>query len=141
MRIVMKPLVQIFDDLAKKNALFAPNELLSELVIDGYDECSSGRFRLSVGGTFAVPFGTVASRVGFLIVCFGEPGVDLSVNGLAARNLRPASAGVTDTQVTPRCHALEESTNISSLQLTHPIPSGAGEDITGWYAVWGDAPP
>lgn len=139
MHTKIKAVLKIWDDEDERIPLFAPPEdRFLELIVNGYQEYSSGRFKLAGTETLAIPFGSVATpRVLFLRI-EGADGADVTINGGTARQIRPATDDASAAESTPAALYLETSDDLTSVEIAHPGDADA-DAIAGFWVLVGDA--
>ena len=91
MRIKHKILLRVYEDAALKDALFAPDDTLAEVVIDGFLRQTSGKFSVEANTTYTIPTGDIAAIRGLYLEV--EVGCTYSLNGGAAVTLSPNATG------------------------------------------------
>lgn len=134
MRVRHKANIQISDDAAAKDKLFALDDALAEEVLDGFTEQTSGTAKLLVtGGAYAIPFGPLSDARGLYLKTTGE--LSVSINGAATFNLKkgrtsPTSAGAKNDNAKMLIEAALSSVTVTPL-----------EDAVVTYALWGDPLP
>lgn len=139
MRARIKGNARIWDDVDQLNPLMALDDALSEIVVDGYLEQSSGRSRiLGAGAPFTIPFGTVAAPRCFMLRVIGATGANLAVNGGTARQIRPPTTVAGPTTTTPTGLYLETSGDLVSLVVSNPDATAAVDFI---WVLFGDPAP
>ena len=132
MRLKHKVNLRAWEDTAQKNCLFAPDDVLSEITLDGFQRIVSGRFNIAGAATEALSFGDVDTVYGLIIIVDGTIGFDLDLNGLGVVPYRPGGTG-TGAKTKYFGEAL-----ISSASITNPDAATA---INGSWAAWGDPTP
>lgn len=131
MRVRQKVNVTITDDLAGKDKLFALDDTLAEVILDGPQEMNAGRAVLAPDDVFTVPMGTVTDCRGVFLVMTADCSV--AINGGAALACRlgvKAEEGGTEAAVSK---FFFEGT-VTSVVVT----ANADDDLVLKYAVWGD---
>jgi hypothetical protein len=124
MRIKHKILLRAYEDTALKDALFAPDDTLSEVIVDGYLRQTSGKFNVEVSTTYALPTGDIAAIRGVYLEV--EAGCTISINGGAAITLSPNAEGA-------KAKVFMEAV-ITSLSVT----AGAEDVVPGKFCFYGD---
>lgn len=130
LRLRHKATLILSEDKDGKNKLFAPDDTLAEVVLDGYTEQSSGNVGVLASGTFNVPFGGIADARG----CFlrADNNFALTINGAAVPiqvKLGVAAAGGV-LATSARVFLEAGLTSITVVAGASPIALA--------YVVWGD---
>lgn len=132
MRVRHKANVVIASDAAGKDKLYAPDDTLAEVVLDGFTEASSGTVQLALDGSFTVPFGGLATCRGVFLKATGGD-FTVALNGLAPLSVkRGATAGSGAVATTARVFLEAQVTSVVVV---------AGAALTLQYALWGDPLP
>lgn len=133
MRIKHKANLVATTDSAGKDKLFAPDDALSEVVLDGFTEVSSGTVKLLAGGSFTVPMGGIADARGIFLKATGD--FALTLNGcIPALVVQRGVTGSANARAST-CRAFLECA-VSSAVVVAGLT-----DLTLSYAVWGDPLP
>lgn len=141
MRTQLKVVLQMWDDAAQKVPLFGPkDDARSQVLTDGFGECSSGKFKLASGDPpFVVPFGSVAAGSIFLLRVEGAPGANVTDTfqdtTTKMKQLRPVTDSVSAADATPVSFQLETVANVVGKAIAHP---GGADPIQGFYVIVGD---
>jgi hypothetical protein len=125
MRIKHKINVQVFDDADGKNKLFAPDDALAEVILDGFTRYTSGRFSVAPETTESLAMGDLTTIRGFWIQADND--CNLTINGGDPIALKVGKAGGT-------AKAAIECT-VTSLSVEAP---DEGVTVTGIYLVYGE---
>ncbi len=129
MRIKHKVRVQIARDALMKNFQWAPDDVLSERVIDAYRNCSHNNFEVAANTNEDLPLGDITLVKGvFLEVDFD---CIIKLNG-GTDELQLRKAVGTPTPDSARFFA---EMDITEINLAAP----AGQAITGVITLYGDA--
>lgn len=127
MRIKHKVNVRIADDADFKNYLFAPDDALSEVVIDAYVRQVSGKFKITANTNENLSLGDVDAVKGIYIKVDKDAVVTL--NG-GAETIQLRRSGTTTSDYAK----LFLEADISAVNVAAPVT----EDCSGWYCAWGD---
>lgn len=140
MFLKVKALAHLWDDATKLLPLFtASEEDLLAVEVDGYQEYQAGKLKiLQTDPAATISFGTVAAAKLLLLRVEGADGVDLTINGGTAREIRPITAAATASESTPVSFYLETSDDLSTIQLAHPGSVGA-DPVYVFFLLVGDA--
>jgi len=130
MRVVTKANVTITDGSENKDCLFGPNDGTAESSLDGLQESTSSREKLTASDVFVIPFAQVDSPKGFFIRSTGD--FNLVINGHTGAQFQ-IRRGITATGGAKAAYVrcLMEM-DLTSLQVT------AVEDCELLWAVWGN---
>jgi hypothetical protein len=128
MRIKHKVRPRIAADTAMKNLLFGPDDDLSEVVIDQYDQQTSGTIKVLQSANEDVPLGDIDTVKGFYIQVDGD--CTLKING--------SSDGI-DLVKSTTANVLYAKFFIEAdiTQINITAPSDA--DVIATYCAWGIA--
>ena len=129
MRVKHKANVSISLDTAGRDKLFALDDTLAEVTLDGCQEANAGTVAVAALGTLTVPFGGISVGRGFFLRSTGD--FTLSVNGAAGLPVKRGPTGAAGA-VAASARVLMEA-QVSSLVVT---AGSAALVLT--YAVWGD---
>ena len=140
MYLKLKALAHLWDDATKLKPLFTLSEEdLMAVEVDGYEEYQSGKLKiLQTDVAQTISFGTVAAAKLLLLRVEGADGVDLTINGGTAREIRPITAAATAAESTPVAFYLETSGDLATIQLEHPGAVGA-DPVYVFFLLVGDA--
>ena len=127
MRIRHKINVQASLDTAGKDRLFALDDALAEVVLDGFTEVSSGTVTLAAAQVFTVPFAAIADVRGLFLRATND--FKLAVNGGPQVTFRRGLATVGGSAASCRA-LLEAARSAAAVEATNPL--------TLVYCVWGD---
>jgi len=130
-RIKHKVNIRIWETSAEKDVLFAPDDALSEVQIDGYDKQASGKLEIDVSSNEDLTFGDVDAVKGIYLKVNIEAKV--KINGMVTPlQLRKGNTG------TDEFAKLFLEADITSVNIENP---DATNKLTGTYCVWGDVTP
>lgn len=127
MRIKHKVNVRIADDADFKNYLFAPDDALSEVVIDAYYRQVSGKFKITANTNEDLSLGDIDAVKGIYIRVDKDAVVKLN-SGTEEIQMRRSGTGTTDYA------KLFLEADITAVNIAAPTT----EDMTGMYCAWGD---
>lgn len=128
MRIKHKVNVRIADDADFKNFLFAPDDTLSEVIIDAYYRQSSGKFKILMNTNEDISLGDITAVKGIYIRVNKDAVVKLN-GGSEEIQLRRSGATSTDYA------KLFLEADITEVNITAPVT----EDLEGMFCAWGDS--
>ena len=128
MRIKHKVNVRIADDADFKNFLFAPDDSLSEVVIDAYARQSSGKFKIDMNTNEDLSLGDIAAVKGIYIKVNKDAQVKLN-GGTKVIQLRRSGTTTSDYA------KLFMEADITQVNITAPTT----EDLEGVICAWGDS--
>lgn len=125
MRIKHKVNVRIFNDTALKDALFAPDDALSEIQIDTFVRQSSSKFTVTASTSEDLPLGDIVAVKGLYLQVDADCIVKL--NG-GTEEFQMRAQGTTS----PSAKMFFEG-DINQVNIT-----AAAADLNGTICVWGD---
>ena len=126
MRIKHKINLHVYDDTDGKNKLFAPDDTLAEVVLDGFTKYTAGRFSVTGGANENLALGDITSIRGFWIQADND--FNLTINGAASPlQMRLGKTGGV-AKGSLECI-------VTSLNVAAPT---AGVTVSGIYCVYGD---
>jgi hypothetical protein len=128
MRIKHKVNVRIADDADFKNFLFAPDDALSEVIIDAYYRQTSGKFKILMNTDEDISLGDIAAVKGIYIKVNKDAVVTL--NG-GAETIQMRRAGATSSDYAK----LFLEADITAVNIAAPVT----EDLEGIFCAWGDS--
>jgi len=129
MRIRHKVTAVLSEDAAGKYKLFAPDDALAEVVLDGMTEQSSGSTVVPALTTFAVPFAAITDARGLLLR--GDGDFSLALNGGPALSVKRGVSGAGGA-VAPSARVFLEA------QLTSVEVTAGDTDLSLVYVLYGD---
>ncbi len=143
MRTIIKALIHLFTDETEADRLLGPtNERLKQVTVDGLQEYSDGKARLSSGDpAFTVPRGSVASVRLVSLRVEGLPGINATFTTTAIgapsilRQIRPTVTPGAEDESVPTGFLLETTNDLASLVLAHP---GGVDPVDVYYTLIGD---
>ena len=127
MRIKHKIRVHIADDTDMKNLRFAPDDSLSEVQIDTYTKQTNGDFTVSAATKEELALGDITAAKGLYLEVNKDAKVYL--NGDAT----PIQLRRGNSTTTSKAKLFVEA-DISKVEV-----EAGTDEVTGLYAVWGDA--
>lgn len=128
MRIKHKVNVRIADDADFKNFLFAPDDALSEVIIDAYYRQSSGKFKIALNTNEDISLGDITSVKGIYIRVNKDAVVKLN-GGTEEIQLRRSGSTTSDYA------KLFLEADITAVNISAPVT----EDLEGMFCAWGDS--
>ena len=134
MRIISKTNVQIYDDVDKKDCLYAPDDKLSEVTIDNFQRMVSGRFEIATSGSESLSFGDVTVVNGFLIQLIADTGAALPLATLDVNAVGTIPIG--EPAQGKGAFMRMDGGPFTSLSIAN---LSATVVLKGRYAVWGDS--
>lgn len=132
-RIKHKVNPRIFDDVEQKDCLFAPDDDLSEVTLDGFTRMNGGKFAIGPSSSETLPFGDVTVVKGYYVelqpadASTSIPVATINVNALGARPFVPGGTG-------KPAKSFHEGT-VTSIEIANADLSAV---LEGRFAVWGD---
>lgn len=130
MRVKTKANVTVTVDSAGKDKLFALDDTLAEVNLDGFKETSHGQVVLAASGTFTVPMGGISDCRGIFLK--GTKDFGVSLNGLADLSVRRGIVGPTSGTKAASAKVLLEAL------LTSVAVTNGADECTLIYVAWGD---
>ena len=129
MRIKHKSNLVVSVDTAGKDKLYAPDDALAEVVLDGFQEVASGTANLLAAAPLTLPMAGLTDARGVFIKASGD--FSLVINGgapLSVQRGHTAAAGVraTSARVFLECG------------VTSVVVTAGASAITVTWALWGD---
>ena len=122
--------LQMYETTARKDCLFAPDDVLSEVLLDAFEREVSGRTNIIASGTEAIPFGDITAVRGLYIRCDSQQTMDIDINGLGTFTLDSGSSDAPIKVFLPAQITSLDVTNLSSTLV-----------LTFTWALYGDASP
>jgi hypothetical protein len=129
MRVRHRVNVVVFEDKEGKNKLFAPDDALAEVILDGYTEVSSGTVVLPAAGPFTVPFASIAAVRGLYLRGNGD--FTLALNGAPPFNVKRGSTG-------PAAAVGITAKVFLEAQVTSAVVVAGSAEMTLTYCAFGD---
>jgi lipid-binding SYLF domain-containing protein len=129
MRMKHKVNVVVTEDVNGKNKLFAPDDALAEVTLDGFTEVSMGTVGLDANAAFNVPLGGISNVRGLYLKSSGD--FALVLNGGAPVNITRGVATANGSKAASAKVFLEAA--LTSISLTNGALASSLS-----YLVWGD---
>lgn len=122
-RILLKLNTRIYSDTAKKNALFAPDDALSEEVIDSFDQHSSSDFVIAATASEDLPLGDMDTIKGMYLAVDADCVVKLNGGTEQIQMRKPSTSSLAKLCI---------EADITQVNIT----AGAAT-LNGTICVWG----